>query len=369
MNSAAQFVALKKLTGKDIIRIAAKHNHREIQAEIGADSHIDHTRIGLNITLAGAATAAEVAAYAEHLINDSGVGNLRRDAVRGIEIVISLPVVSTINHAAFFSDSLAWVREFFSVPILSAVVHLDETAPHCHVILLPLVNGRMVGSDLVGNRARLKAIQASFHEQVGQRHGLTRPKAPRRLNSATRGKSASMAFTAIVGNPDLLLKADVEKAVIESFGRNPEPLLAALGMAIPTTPNKTGKTFVEIMTKPCKPETTKLNPIGFNRHSNPIGFTPELPEKHQTLCSVGFAPNPPSFSDNSTAPGDTSTGNQDDNDSNTFTRDKDNAPVEYWDSDRGEFRTPPPKPSTVRNAAVKELERGLARLGRHHAHG
>jgi hypothetical protein len=251
MNSAAQFVALKKLTGKDIVRVAAKHNLRETQAEIGADSHINPALVGLNRILAGATTAAEVAAYAERLTNEASVGNLRRDAVRGVEIVISLPTASAIDHAAFFSDSLAWVRDFFAVPVLSAVVHLDEAAPHCHVILLPLVSGRMVGSRLVGDRKRLQAIQAGFYAQVGQRHGLTRPKAARRLKSTTRDMCASMAFTAIVGNPDLLLGADVERAVFEAFRRNPEPLLAALGIATPTTPSKQGKTFTEIMTKPC----------------------------------------------------------------------------------------------------------------------
>lgn len=368
MNRSAPFVALKKLTGKGIVLVAAKHNLREIQAEIGADSSIDHTRIGLNQILAGAATAAEVAAYAERLMHDTGVGNLRRDAVRAIEIMVSLPPASTIDPVVFFSDSLAWAQEFFSVPVLSAVVHLDEAAPHCHVILLPLVDGRMVGSRLVGDRKRLQAIQAGFYAQVGQQHGLTRPKATRRLNSATRAKSASMAYTAIVGNPDLLLRPDAEKAILEAFGHNPEPLLAALGMALPTTPNKTSKTFVEIMTKPCKPETKKQNPIGFNRHSKPIGFASETPEKHQTLSCVGFAPNPPSFPDHSTAPGDTSAGNQGDN-SSSFTRTHDDTPTEYWDSELGEYRKPQAKPSTVRSAAVMELERGLARLGRHHAHG
>jgi len=166
MNTTAPFVALKKLTGKDIVRIAARHNLREIQAEIGANGHIDHTRIGLNRILAGAATAAEVAAYAERLLADAGVGALRRDAVRGVEVVISLPPTSTVNQEAFFADSLAWVREFFKVPVLSAAIHHDEGAPHCHVVLLPLVDGRMAGSDLVGNRTRLQAIQAGFFEQV-----------------------------------------------------------------------------------------------------------------------------------------------------------------------------------------------------------
>lgn len=342
MNNAAQFVALKKLTGKGIVLVAAKHNLRKIQAEIGADGHIDHTRTGMNITLAGAATAAEVAAYAESLINDSGVGNLRRDAVRAIEIVVSLPTASTIDHVVFFSDTLAWVREFFSVPVLSAVVHNDEAAQHCHVLLLPLVNGRMVGSDLVGNRKRLQAIQAGFYEQVGLRHGLTRPKATRRLNSATRHKCASMAFAALVGNPDLLLRPDVENALLEMFGRNPEPLFSALGLTMPTTPTKPVKSFVEIMTKPCSLEKP-ANPIGFNRDSKPIELAAAAPEKHQTLSCVGFASKPHHVPDNSTGDNTSETCQCDD----TFSRCRDDVPVEYWDGELGEHRKPAAKTSAL----------------------
>lgn len=371
MNSAAQFVALKKLTGKDIVRIAAKHNLREIQAEIGADSHIDHTRIGQNQILAGADTAAAIAAETNRLMVEAGVGNLRRDAVRAVEIVISLPTVSTINQGFFFSDSLAWVQEFFAVPVLSAVVHLDEAAQHCHVLLLPLVNERMVGSDLVGNRTRLQAMQASFYERVGQRHGLIRPKVPRRLNSATRGKCASMVLNAFVDNPGLLLSPDVEQAVLEAFGHNPEPLLAALEMAVPSTPAKTVKTLAAIMCKPCKPETKKQNPIGFSSHSKPIGFVSEAPEIHQTLCSVGFDPKPPSFTDTSTSPDNKSISANTEMPVDEFQRIHEaDREAEHWDSELGEYRTPPEaKPSTVRSAAVKELERSLARIGQHHAHG
>ena len=169
MNTDQQFLSMKKLTGQDKVRRAAKHNLRELQAELGADSHIDHTRIGLNQVIAGPDKAADVADYADSLMRDAGVGKLRRDAVRSIEIIFSLPAHSTIGHTAFFSDSLAWVKSYFGVPVLSAVIHLDEAAPHCHMLLLPLVDGRMVGSNLVGNRTRLQATQTSFFEQVGRR--------------------------------------------------------------------------------------------------------------------------------------------------------------------------------------------------------
>jgi len=166
-----------------------------------------------------------------------------------------------------------------------------------------------------------------------------------------------MAFTAIVGNPDLLLKSDVEKAVLESFGYNPEPLLAALGLATPAMP---AKSFVEIMTAPCALEKA-ANPIGLNRHSKPIGFASEARMKHQTLSSVGFAPEPQVFPEHSIAQSDTSPVCQDD-DGNSFTRCRDDAPVAFWDGETGEFRKPIAKTPTVQSAAVREIERRLSLL-------
>lgn len=267
MNPARQYLSLKKLTGRDIVRVAAKHNLREIQAEIGADGHIDHTRIGLNRTIAGAASSAEVAAYAEHLLSEAAIGKLRKDAVRAVEIVVSLPSATTINGDAFFSDTLAWVRQFFHVPVLSAVVHLDESAPHCHILLLPLVNGRMAGSDLVGNRKRLQDMQADFFEQVARAYGLVRPKPKQRFNSAARRKAASLALTAIQSSPELLNEKAVEDALVQLIEHDPEPLLTALNLSLRPS-SKSRRSFVGIMTKSCKPEKS----IGFDGMSNPIGF-------------------------------------------------------------------------------------------------
>lgn len=331
MNGHQQYLRLKKLKDRDIVRVAAKHNLRELQAEFGAGSHIDHTRIALNQVVAGADTAAGVAADAERLMRDAGVGTLRRDAVRAVEIVVSLPAGSTVDHSAFFSDSLTWAKGFFDVPVLSAVVHHDEAAPHCHVLLLPLVNGRMAGSDLVGNKARLQAVQTGFFEQVGRRYGLTHPTAQRRFNRATKDKAASLIVTAIQSSPELLDREDVASALLASIRHDPGPLLTALGLSMPL-PEKAAKTFVGIMTKPCKPE----KPIGFKGNDKSIGFARVAPANHQTLSCVGFAPRLPSPVGSGACAGD------------VFTRSRDDLPAEYWDSERGEYRLPPAPPSQTR---------------------
>jgi len=216
--------------------------------------------------------------------------------------------------------------------VLSAVIHLDESAPHCHMLLLPLVTGRMAGSDLVGNKPRLQAIQTSFFEQVGRGYGLTRPAAQRRLSSATRHKAASVIVTAIQGNPGLLDQRGVESAMLGVLARDPEPLLTALGLTMPL-PTKPVKSFVEIMTKPCKLE----KPIGFKGSAKPIGFAHESTENHRTLSCVGFAPEPLPLPEATISP-------------DVFSRSRDDAPSEYWDSERGEFRKAPiARATSVRN--------------------
>ncbi len=284
MNNHQQYLRIKKLKGRGIIRVAAKHNLREIQSELGANSHIDASLMNTNVVLFGPTTACEVSDSANRLISESGIDKLRKDAVRGLEIIVSLPAYSAIDRNLFFIDSLEWVNDFFRVRVLSAVIHNDEAAPHCHFLLLPLVAGKMQGSDIAGNRKRLQDMQASFYAKVGALHGLVRPKPPKRLSTLVRSKSASLILTALQSQSELLDRQDVEAALLTTIGRDPEQLLSVLGLAVPFDV-KQKKSFAEIMTKPC-PEKH----IGFAGRSKPIGFIPEQVKREQTLSCVGFSP-------------------------------------------------------------------------------
>lgn len=264
-----QFLRIKKLTGKGIIEVAARHNHREILAELGGASggHIDPARVGLNLVLRGQGTAAAVAGEAQTLMDDAGVKAIRKDAVRALEIIFSLPPESAIDGDRFFNESVHWVGEYFKAPVISAIVHNDEAAPHCHVLLLPLIGGRMVGSDLMGGRAKLQALQAEFYAQVGQRHGMTRQVAQKPYSATVRRAAAQIALDVLRENGELCATADAVLAeLLELVAANPVKLLALMGRAMPTSTVVKGG-FVKMMTKSCKPE----KPIGFGRRK-PIGF-------------------------------------------------------------------------------------------------
>lgn len=281
----SQFLRMKKLTGKAIIRVAAKHNHRELVAEFANDriSHIDSSRTPNNIVLRGPATAMDIEHLAERLMAEAGMTRLRKDAVRALEIVFSLPPSFKGNTPAFFSDAVQWSETYFNVPVISAIVHNDEAAPHCHVLLLPLVNGRMIGSELMGNRSKLRAIQADFQDQIATRYGLIRQRTPTRLSSRAKRQAAEKILQALKLNPLRIDDIAVRESLLAAIGRSLEPLLLALGLTY-SAPKPKRKTFVEVMTMPVKPE----KPIGFDRKT-PIGFASvKREEKHQTLSCVGF---------------------------------------------------------------------------------
>ena len=284
----AHFLRMKGLKGKAIIVTAVKHNSREILAELGGDqgATIDPGRTPQNVVLRGAATAAGVASEARALMATAGIATLRKDALRGLEIIFSLPAETTVDQRAFFDDALAWAEQWFSVPILSAIVHADEAAPHCHVILLPLVDGRMRGSELMGNRMKIMAMQGDFQAKVGRRYGLVRQAAPARPSAAHRQQAIDAALAVLEANSGL--QAGLLRVLLEPHKANPEPLLLALGIAMPVAKPKTKRadTFAGIMTRPCKPER---KPIGVTR-SKPIGFVSDsMPKSEQPLSCVGVA--------------------------------------------------------------------------------
>jgi hypothetical protein len=277
--SGAAFLRIKKLKGGGIITVAARHNKREIQAELGAAGSIDPTRSHLNYSLAGPAAAGDVGQLAKDLMTAAGVTKLRKDAVQALEIVFSLPPGNSLDDRAYFTDCVAWAGRYFGGVTLGVDIHLDEAAPHCHVLLLPLIDGRMAGSDMLGGKQMLAALQKDFFDQVAAAYGLS--KAPARLAGASKEAAAKAVLQTLRDTGDKALQSKVWATLRDVIERDPAPFLLALGIEL-QAPEKKLKTFTQIMTSKGK---------GKAKEANPIGFTP--PEKRQTLCSVGFTPKAP----------------------------------------------------------------------------
>ncbi len=349
-----QVLRIKKLKGGGIIGIAARHNLREIQAETGADSHIDPHRTVQNVILQGAGAANEVAAEAVRLMEQADVLPLRKGAVVGLEVLFSLPPDSGIVEREYFTACADWSKSFFEVPIISAVIHNDEAAPHCHVIMLPLFNGRMIGSGLVGDKKRLLAVQLDFHEKVGQVYGLKRQAPAMRYSAAARGDAAVSVVRALRRSAKALDDPAICDALRDCISQSmPLALLALLNLDMPKIRTPKPQTFAGIMTQN-KPERKIKKPIGKVIHIKPIGNdSDKMPEKAQSLSCVGFPVSPlipepenPSIPDHC---------------DDEYTRDRDTEQrAGYW-NELGDF-VPTPLKRRMSAPAIEQTRAQLARL-------
>jgi hypothetical protein len=134
---------IKRLKGTAGIREAAAHNLREIDTP-NADNHAPDLRGGIEV-LDGPSTSAEILAAEKALHRKHGVAKPRKDAVRGIEMLLSAS--PHWFDTATDDDKRAWVqaaRRFahdqFPVKgsVLSTIVHDDESSLHLQVIGVPL---------------------------------------------------------------------------------------------------------------------------------------------------------------------------------------------------------------------------------------
>lgn len=252
------FFRLKKLKARDGVLKAARHNRRVIAAELVDGGHIDARRCHQNIRLVGPDTAEGVADLAKSLMAGAGIGKLRRDAVRAIELLFSLPRDSTIDHVTYFSACTEWAAEKFggTANILSSDVHLDEAAPHCHVLVLPLINGRMVGSDLVGGPSKLRRLMQSFSESVGARFGLN---VPAIMSTGARAEAAEAVLKKLRSMQDPVIHSSVWPVVRSLIDRDPGDYMVALGVLAPTKARKRLRSMAQIFTSPGRGPRVEAN--------------------------------------------------------------------------------------------------------------
>lgn len=344
--SGAAFLRLKKLKGSGIVSKAARHNRRAIQAELGARGPIDPARSHLNETLRGPPSAADVANLAKARMTAAGITTLRKDAVLAIEFVFSLPALASLDQRSYFEACTQWAADRFGGAdnILTADIHRDEAAPHCHVLLLPMLDGKMVGSDLVGNPQKLKATQADFHAKVASLFGLKR--APERLAGRSKAEAAARVLEALRTASDPALNSLAWPLLRDAIEQDPAPYLLALGIDLRPTQRKL-RSMTAIFTSTGKGPKREPNPIGFKTATN-----------KRTLCSVGFTPERPRNDEARKAahgrPQPCPIGNQEDSgkgadaaddlnpDLLTRERDSDRAASDF-DHETGEFRQATPK--------------------------
>lgn len=235
------------LGGRYHVEVAFKHNLRELLAERGPYSNIDPSRTPDNYVLRGPGNSAEAIAEVDRIVSsaDTGGKKLRKDAVWGIELIFTALPKTGADFASYFQDCTKWAEAEFKVPVLSSVVHLDQGAPHCHVLLIPLLNGKMNGGKVYGNKITMVARLSSFYEIVGKLYGLNRPQTQTKLPAdERRGLLARCADYLSEGRR---LTAHQIQTILKAFRENPLPLAKCFDVETRGKRVEQGS-FIDIMT-------------------------------------------------------------------------------------------------------------------------
>lgn len=244
--SGAGFFRLKKLTGNGIIGKAARHNKRWIQAEFGASKPIDPARSHLNIRLLGPTTPDEVAALAKAKLVQAGITKPRKNAVLGIELLFSLPTNHRCDIVQYFTSCADWVGTEFGGAdnILSLDIHRDEAQDHAHILLVPLIDGRLNGSDAVGNARKLSGLQTKFFQTVASCFGFSKPRT--KLTGKRKEQAIKQVLSKLRNDP--AGKSAAWAVIRDSVESDPQPYAIALGIEIPDSLEKRSKTSTQIFT-------------------------------------------------------------------------------------------------------------------------
>jgi hypothetical protein len=232
-------IGLSKIGGRKPCSLndAARHNLREIQSELGAIGRIKPMQTIHNCVIAGSKSADSVVSTVKELIKAAGVdpSRKRRDYCQAIELLFSLPAESKIEPTQYFRKCLRWAESVYELPVLSAVVHLDESSPHCHVLLLPLSRkGHYLGSSPISRPETKKRVE-SFFAEVASPVGLKRQAA--KMHGAVKTAAIKLVLDECCVNGLPAANGPLWPVFEAAIKKDPVPALDALNIDSETVRN------------------------------------------------------------------------------------------------------------------------------------
>lgn len=231
--------------GKNGVLIALKHNKRVLQAERGAGANIDPSRTPLNYSLTKPDSAEAIDRHAKVLMVQAGIDHPRINQVMGVEIIFSLPIDRHRQDTRpFFAHCFEWVKQRMPGVLLSFDVHLDESAPHAHALVLPLIDNKMQGNKIMGGKGNLMRLINLFHVEVARHYGLSR-NVTKRLTGNAKESLEKLVLAKLAIDP--AMQSMIWPCVRDAIHSDPLPYAQLLGIEQKTA-RYTGRSFVQIMT-------------------------------------------------------------------------------------------------------------------------
>jgi hypothetical protein len=236
----------------------------------------------------GPSTPEEVAKLAKAKMIEAGITKDRKNGVLGVELIFSLPRNHELDVNEYFTACSHWAGAAFGGldNIISVDIHRDEAQDHAHVLLVPLIDGRLRGSDAVGGKRNLSELQAKFYKDVASGFGFSKPRS--KLSSHHKAHITRQVLDKLRNDP--AAKSAAWAVILETLKRDPLPYALALGINTDAPCNR-NRTMAEIFTSRGK-GAKKEKPIGFQiNNPNRVSVLAEP----QTIghCRESISPPPP----------------------------------------------------------------------------
>ena len=226
--ASSHIIRLGKIKGDLGVSIALKHNKRTLQIKHGVSPHIDATRTSLNYSLVNNDSPEAIAMRVRIEMIKAGISKPRKNGVMAVEVLFSLPIDRhKQNTRPFFADCFHWVKQNFAGELLSFDVHLDESAPHAHAIILPLIDGKMQGNRMVGNTGNLMRLINKFHIEVARHHGMSKTDKSR-LNVKDKKAIERLVLARLKNDP--VMKSCVWSCIRDAIHNDPLPFAQMLSI-------------------------------------------------------------------------------------------------------------------------------------------
>ena len=168
-------IHIKKIKNEGLAKIA-EHCRRTSPDGKYSNCNVDPERKHLNIRRSDYPADIEMKTLIDKRIAEREVQKtkVKKNAVKLCSIVVetspehmnSLPREEQIRY---FDEAFAWCKKLFGKKnVIEMNCHFDETTPHAHIAIVPIINGKLCAKDLI-TRKFLFDLQEEFPKAMQER--------------------------------------------------------------------------------------------------------------------------------------------------------------------------------------------------------
>lgn len=260
------FMTPNKIKSEAHLLKAARHNFRQIKAELQPGGRIDAARSHLNQSLLMPATPQEVVALFRQIMTEDGLrqrrstSGLAQSGTIVVEVLFSLSNREKVDRNKYFEGCVDFCGRVFCghENLLSANIHRDEGAQHLHVLFVPVqpkpskarpdAKG-LAASRIFGDKVQLKGLREKFFLEVAQPLGIKKSK---KMREADKQQLAAKVIGHMKAHYAPALQDPAWPVFFDCINEEPQKFADWLGIAADVPQTTPARSMTAIFISPGK---------------------------------------------------------------------------------------------------------------------